>query len=78
MLTVRFNNGLVVDYKAATFVEYRDNVWILYTCEPSKGGMWIASIPNTGCIVETVIDKGQKQSILKENMRIVEKPEDNN
>ena len=52
-MTVIFPTGIIISYSQANYLRYGDKVFELYTCEPSKGGKWVASISNTsGCIIE--------------------------
>ena len=54
MLTVRYPNGMAVQYNSATFLEHSANVWHLYTRRPSEGGKWVASVQvSAGVIVES-------------------------
>ncbi len=53
MLTVRYPNGLVVQYDTASYLLYGETEWGLYTTE--KDGEWVCSIqPSAGVIVENV------------------------
>lgn len=51
MITVRFPNGLAVQYNGANFAERRDH-WTDIRTE--QGGRLIAQVPTAGCIVEFV------------------------
>lgn len=53
MLTVRFPTGVSIRYNEATFVQYTQAAWELYTKDPARGGRWVASVsPFAGGIIE--------------------------
>lgn len=54
MFTVRFPEGAAITYRDATFLRYTEHSFELYSKDPEKGGVWIASIPvATQCVIET-------------------------
>ncbi len=54
MMTVRFASGVAITHNQATWLRYRgDGGWELYTADPDKGGLWVASIQkDAGAVVE--------------------------
>lgn len=55
MFTVRFPNGLSVQYNDANMLYYGEDSWEIYTALKENGGKWIASIqPSAGAVVEIV------------------------
>lgn len=53
MMTVRFPSGVSVTYNDASWLKYGQHAHELFTADPSKGGLWIVSIPaGADCIIE--------------------------
>jgi hypothetical protein len=51
MMTVRFPNGLAIQYNSATFASRGSVYTDIYTRE---GGAWVAQVPTAGCLIEVV------------------------
>jgi len=55
MLTVRFATGLSLQYNSANHaVRSQYGYTDLYSKEPSRGGTWIAQVPND-CLIEVAL-----------------------